>query len=148
MLETSWGPWIFLTVSSSQLYHASSNSLRPLPVSLTSLQPKPVKNPIYLPCIVAIVLCPVVVDDPVKVIVAHGALLLAGDLDSLLDADPVVALFEIHHPFAEDEPFQVDDEDLWQGEDLSLFAYLAQGAAVTTLKGLCLWQDFDLEELL
>ena len=43
----------------------------------------------------------------VEIIVAYGALLLAGELDPFLDVHSVVAFFEVHHPFVEDEPFQV-----------------------------------------
>ena len=55
----------------------------------------------------AIILCSIVMNYAVEIIVAYGALLLAGELDPFLDVHSVVAFFEVHHPFVEDEPFQV-----------------------------------------
>ena len=68
----------------------------------------------YLPDIMAIVLCPIVMDNTVKIIITHHSLLLACKLNSLLDVYSVVAFLKVHDFFVEYESFKVYDQDFWQ----------------------------------
>ena len=58
-----------------------------------------------LPDIVTIVFGSIMVNDAIKFIVPHHALLLACKLYSLLYVYSIVTLFEVHHFLVKNEPF-------------------------------------------
>ena len=67
-----------------------------------------------LPDIMTIVFCPIVVNDAIKFIVPHYALLLACKLYSLFYVYSIVTLFEVHDFLVENKPLEMDYQDFRQ----------------------------------
>ena len=67
-----------------------------------------------LPDIVTIVFGSIVVNDAIKFIVPHYALLLACKLYSLFYVYSIVTLFKVHHSLVKNKPFEVDYKDFRQ----------------------------------
>lgn len=66
-----------------------------------------------------------VMDHRIKFVCAHARVSRAGYLKHWFDLDYVIYLGKVHVSLAEYEPLQVNDEDVRQRVDLSLFWHLS-----------------------